>query len=166
MPFTDDKSALCLWFDGQAEEAARFYADVFPDTQILQVQPSEHDWPGGKAGDTLIVTFTLLGRSALALNGGPGEPFTNAVSVQVFTDEQEETDRYWSALIADGGEEIMCSWCRDRFGLAWQIVPRVLMAGQLHDDADIRRRVNEAMFQMKNIDHAAIQAAMNGDRSG
>lgn len=158
-----EKTGLCLWYDGDAEDAVQLYCDTFPDTHVESRQVSQFEWPGGKPGETMTIDFTLLGRKALALNGGPDAPFTNAMSVQVFTDDQAETDRYWNALTADGGEEMMCSWCKDRFGVPWQIVPRILMRGLQHEDPDVVLRTTEAMFTMTKIDHAQIEAAIAGE---
>jgi 2-polyprenyl-6-hydroxyphenyl methylase/3-demethylubiquinone-9 3-methyltransferase len=155
------KIVPCLWFDGQAEEAANFYASVFPDSRVEAVHRSPGDYPAGKAGDVLTVSFTVLGMEFVGLNGGPGHPFNDAVSFQVYTDTQEETDRYWSAVVEAGGEEIACSWCKDRFGLRWQIVPRrlneLMTAG-----GERSRRAFHAMMGMKKIDIAALDAAVEG----
>ena len=162
MPISNNAMATCLWFDKQSEEAAGLYCDLFPDSQIREVTRAPGDYPGGKSGDVLTVDFTVLGRPFLALNGGPDAGFTDAVSFQVFTDTQEETDRYWDALLADGGEPMMCSWLKDRFGVRWQIVPRVLMEGLRHPDSATRERVFAAMGEMQKIDHAGIEAAIDG----
>ncbi|WP_340586766.1 VOC family protein [Erythrobacter alti] len=157
-----DDIATCLWFEKEGEEAARYYCGVFPDSGINAVHKAPMDWPGGSVGDTILVEFTLRGRSMTALNGGAGSPHTMAVSLQVFTETQEETDRYWSALLADGGEEMACSWLKDRWGVHWQIVPRVMMEGLRHEDEQVRLRTNMAMMQMVKIDHAGIEAAITG----
>ncbi|WP_416831352.1 MAG: VOC family protein [Erythrobacter sp.] len=154
--------ATCLWYASGAEEAARFYCDLFPDSRIDRVDRAPADYPGGKEGDALVVAFTLLGHPHMAMNGRPEGDFTDAVSFQVFTDTQEETDRYWEALTADGGSEMACSWCKDRFGVRWQIVPRVLMDALGHEDALVRSRVFVAMQGMVKIDHAGIEAAIAG----
>lgn len=156
----EPKLATCLWFDGGAMDAAQFYCGLFPDSEILRVDTAPSDYPGGRAGDVLTVNFTLLGQSFMGLNGGQEGGFTDAVSFQVFTDTQQQTDRYWAELTAEGGGEMACSWCYDRWGLRWQVVPRVLMDGLTHDDPDVRARVFEAMQQMVKIDHAAIEAAI------
>ncbi len=158
----EDKLALCLWFEQGAEEAARFYCDLFPDSEVHAVNRSPTDWPGGKAGDVLTIDLTLLGLRAMAMNGNTDDSFSNAMSVQVFTDTQDETDRYWAALTADGGGEMACSWCYDRWGVRWQVIPRILMDGLSHDDPEIRGRVFGAMQQMVKIDHAGIAAALEG----
>ncbi|MEL1249779.1 VOC family protein [Aurantiacibacter gilvus] len=157
-----DKLAICLWLDGTAEEAAGFYCSLFPDSEIGSIEHSPGDYPGGKAGDVLTVTFTLLGQDVMGLNGGANTEFTDAVSFQVFTEDQEETDHYWDAPTASGGAEMACSWCKDRFGVRWQVIPRVLMQGLGHDDVAVRARVFEAMQQMVKIDHSAIEAAIAG----
>ncbi|RDC60452.1 2-polyprenyl-6-hydroxyphenol methylase [Alteripontixanthobacter maritimus] len=154
----------CLWFDGNAEEAMRFYVGILPDSSIDHINTSPADWPGGKAGDVLTVEATLKGAPYLALNGGSGTEFNDAISLQVHTGDQAETDRYWNALIADGGEEMACSWCKDRFGVRWQVVPRTLMEGLRSNDARERERVFLAMAEMVKIDVAAIEAARRGNK--
>ncbi len=149
----------CLWFNKNAEEAAKFYAATFPDSRVNAVHKSPADYPSGKAGDVLTVDFTLLGQSFIGLNGGPEIDFNQAISFQVFTDTQEETDRYWNAIIKGGGQESMCSWCIDKFGVSWQIVPRVLMAAITSSDTAAAKRAMEAMMTMKKIDIAKIEAA-------
>ena len=154
--------ATCLWFNKNAEEAARFYAKTFPNSRVTSVLKSPTDYPNGKAGDVLTVEFTVLGQSFVGLNGGPGVPFTDAVSFQVFTDTQEETDRYWDAIVKNGGQESACSWCKDKFGLSWQIVPRVLMEAINDPNTAAAKRAMEAMMQMVKIDIAKIEAARRG----
>jgi predicted 3-demethylubiquinone-9 3-methyltransferase (glyoxalase superfamily) len=154
--------ATCLWFDGRAEEAARFYAATFPDSAVDAIFRAPGDYPAGKQGDVLTVEFTVLGQAFLGLNGGPHFTFDEAVSFQVFTDTQEETDRYWAALTADGGSPGQCSWCKDRFGVSWQIVPRQLNAGMSDPDPAAAKRVFDAMMTMTKIDIAAIEAARAG----
>ena len=156
------KLAPCLWFDRQAEEAARLYAGLFPNSSIDHVNAAPGDYPGGSKGDVITVEFTLFGQPVLALNGGDNANFSDAVSLQVFTEDQVETDRYWDALLADGGEPMMCSWLKDRFGMRWQIVPRVLMEGLRHPVAATRERVFAAMNEMVKIDVAAIEKAIAG----
>ena len=153
----------CIWYDGDAEQAAGFYAGLFPDTRIDRVLRSPNDYPAGKAGDVLTVEFTLLGMPMLGLNGGPGHPPTDAISFQVHTDTQEETDRYWDALIADGGAAVQCSWCRDRWGVSWQIVPRQLWAALTSPDPGAAKRAMAAMTDMVKIDIAAIERAVAGE---
>jgi len=159
----DENVALCLWFESGAEEAARFYCDLFPDSEVHAVNRSPSDWPGGKAGDVLTIGLTLLGLRAMAMNGNTDDTFSNAMSLQVFTETQEETDRYWDALLGDNGTPMACSWLTDRFGMRWQVIPRVLMDGLDHEDPEVRGRVFAAMQQMVKIDHAAIEAAIAGE---
>ncbi len=160
---SDSKIATCLWFEREAHDAAQLYCGLFPDSRIERVDTAPTDYPGGKAGDVLTVGFTLLGQPFMGLNGKAENGFTDAVSFQVFTDTQDETDRYWAALTADGGGEMACSWCHDRFGVRWQIVPRVLMDALGHPDHGVRQRVFAAMQSMVKIDHAAIETAIRGD---
>ena len=156
------RMTTCLWFDGQAREAAEFYASVFPDSRVGAPLAAATDYPAGKAGDELTVEFTLLGQSFVGLNGGPEFKPNEAVSFQVFTDSQEETDRYWNAIVGNGGAESECSWCKDRWGFFWQIVPRVLMDGMTDPDPAVAKRVMEAMMTMRKIDVAAIERARAG----
>ena len=157
-----DKIKTCLWFNKNAEEAANFYAATFPDSRVTKVNKAPSDYPSGKAGDVLTVEFTVCGQPFLGLNGGPQFSFTEAVSFQVFTDTQEETDKYWNAIVSNGGQESMCSWCKDKFGLSWQIVPRALMAGLSDPNPGAAKRVMEAMMTMRKIDVAAIEKARKG----
>ena len=158
----EGKLATCLWFAGDAEAAARLYCGLFPDSTINRIDRAPTDYPGGKAGDVLTVNFTVLGQPFMALNGKAANDFTDAVSFQVFTETQDETDRYWDVLTGDGGAEMACSWCRDRFGVRWQIVPRVLMEALGHPDPVVQGRVFGAMQAMVKIDHATIEAAVVG----
>ena len=151
-----------LWFNKNAEEAAKFYAATFPNSHVTAVHKSPSDFPNGKAGDALTVEFTVLGQPFVGLNGGPEFKFDEAVSFQVFTDTQEETDRYWNAIVGNGGEESMCSWCKDKFGLSWQIVPRVLIDAINDPDRAAAKRAMDAMMTMKKIDIAKIEAARRG----
>jgi predicted 3-demethylubiquinone-9 3-methyltransferase (glyoxalase superfamily) len=158
------KMTTCLWFDhGKAREAAEFYASVFPDTHVGPVLASPADNPSTKRGEDITVEFTLLGQSFVGLNGGPHFSPNEGVSFQVFTDTQEETDRYWKAIVGNGGAESMCSWCKDRWGFSWQIVPRALMAGMADPDPAAAKRVMEAMMTMRKIDIARIEAARAGE---
>lgn len=157
------KIAPCLWFDGDAEDAARFYAATFPDSDVTAVHRAPGDYPSGKQGDALTVEFTVCGLPFVGLNGGPHFKPNEAVSFQVFTDTQEETDRYWNAIVGNGGEESACSWCKDRWGFAWQIVPRVLTEALSNPDPAAAKRAFAAMMTMRRIDHAAIEAAVRGD---
>ena len=152
----------CLWFNKNAEDAAKFYAATFPNSRVVAVHKSPVDYPSGKAGDVLTVDFIVLGQHFLGLNGGPEFRFTEAVSFQVFTDSQEETDRYWNAIVGHGGQESMCGWCKDKFGLSWQIVPRALMTAINDPDKAAAKRAMDAMMTMKKIDIAKIDAARRG----
>src|SRR5262245_16184393 len=157
------KIAPCLWFNRNAEEAARFYAATFPDSRVIAVHKSPSDYPSGKAGDVLTVDFTVLGQHFVGLNGGPEFTFDEAVSFQVFTDTQEETDRYWNAIVRGGGQENECGWCKDRLGLSWQIVPRVFIEAINDHDTEAAKRAMDAMMAMKKIDIAMIKEARAGD---
>lgn len=156
-----DKVTICLWFDTEAHEAAKFYAATFPDSEVLAVHRAPGDYPGGKAGDVLTVDFTVLGTRCLGLNGGPAFPHTEAFSFQIATEDQEETDRYWNAIVGNGGKESACGWCKDRWGLNWQITPRVLTEA-MAEGGDVAKRVFAAMMTMVKIDVAAIEAARRG----
>lgn len=156
------KNTLCLWYDGSALEAAEFYARTFPDSAVGRVFRAPADFPSGKAGDVLTVTFTVIGIPCLGLNGGPAFRPTEAFSFQVATDTQEETDRLWNAIVGHGGQESACGWCKDRWGLSWQITPRALTEGLADPDPAVAKRVFEAMMTMGKIDIAGIQAARRG----
>jgi predicted 3-demethylubiquinone-9 3-methyltransferase (glyoxalase superfamily) len=158
---TVPKNTICLWYDKDAEAAATFYAQTFPDSAVRAVHRAPGDFPGGKAGDVLTVEFTVLGLPCLGLNGGPIFPHTEAFSFQVATDDQEETDRYWDAIVGNGGAESACGWCKDRWGLNWQITPRALTEA-LAAGGDEAKRAFEAMMTMRKIDVAAIEAARRG----
>jgi len=153
----------CLWYDGQAEEAARLYASIFPNSSVDAVHRSPADYPNGKAGNVLTVEFTVLGQKFLGLNGGPMFKFDEAISFQVHTADQEETDRYWNALIADGGQESRCGWCKDKFGLSWQITPKALTDMMASKDPAAAKRAMEAMMTMGKIDVAALERAYEGE---
>ncbi|SDX87898.1 Glyoxalase superfamily enzyme, possibly 3-demethylubiquinone-9 3-methyltransferase [Albimonas donghaensis] len=155
------RNTVCLWFDGEAEAAARFYAETFPDSAVTAVFRAPTDFPQGKAGDVLTVTFTVLGLPCLGLNGGPAFPQTEAFSFQVATDDQAETDRCWNAIVGNGGAESACGWCKDRWGLNWQITPRTLTEA-LAAGGDEAARAFQAMLTMTKIDVAAIDAARRG----
>ena len=158
------KLTTCLWFDkGKAREAAEFYAATFPDSYLGTGQDAPADNPSTQSGEEITVEFTVLGQSFVGLNGGSNFKPTEAVSFQVFTDDQEETDRYWNAIISNGGAESKCSWCKDRWGFSWQIVPRALMAGMSDPDPAAARRVMQAMMTMRKIDIAKIEAARGGE---
>jgi len=158
---TTPKNTICLWFDNDAQEAAQFYAATFPDSAVTAVRTAPADYPSGKAGDVLTVEFTVLGIPCLGLNGGPTFKHSEAFSFQVATDDQAETDRYWNAIVGNGGQESACGWCRDRWGLSWQITPRVL-TDAMAAGGDEARRAFEAMMTMGKIDVAAIEAARRG----
>ena len=155
------KNTVCLWFDKDALEAARFYAATFPDSAVTAVQNAPADYPDGKAGDVLTVQFTVFGIPCLGLNGGPTFTHSEAFSFQIATDDQEETDRYWQAIVNNGGQESACGWCKDRWGLSWQITPRTL-TDALAAGGDEAKRAFEAMMTMTKIDVAAIDAARRG----
>ena len=154
------KNTVCLWYDGCAEEAASFYATTVPDSSIGPVYRAPADFPSGKKGDVLTVEFTVMGIPCLGLNGGPGVPHNWAFSFQVATTDQEETDRYWQAIVGNGGEESECGWCRDKWGIFWQITPIALTKAIANPDAAAARRAFEAMMTMKKIDIATIEAAL------
>ncbi|AZF64254.1 MULTISPECIES: VOC family protein [unclassified Pseudomonas] len=156
------KNTLCLWYNGTALEAATFYASLFPDSAVKAVHHAPGDYPAGKQGDVLTVEFTVLGIPCLGLNGGPAFPHTEAFSFQVATDDQAETDRYWHAIIDNGGQASACGWCKDKWGLSWQISPRVLTDAVTHPDPVIAKRAFDAMMTMTKIDVAAIEAAVAG----
>ncbi len=155
------KNTICLWFDTGAHEAAQFYAATFPDSAVTAVHSAPGDYPGGKVGDVLTVEFTVLGTPCLGLNGGPAFTHSEAFSFQVATDDQAETDRFWDAIVGNGGQESACGWCKDRWGLSWQITPRAL-TGALAAGGDEGKRAFAAMMTMKKIDIAAIEAARRG----
>ncbi len=156
------KNAICLWYDHDAEEAATFYAATFPDSHVTAVHRAPADYPNGKAGDALTVLFDVMGISCVGLNGGPMFKHSEAFSFQVATDDQEETDRYWNAIVGNGGSESQCGWCRDKWGLSWQITPRSLTQAMSHG-GDVAKRAFEAMMPMKKIDVAVIEAAIRGE---
>lgn len=154
-------NTICLWFDSEAEAAANFYAQTFPDSEVLAVNRAPSDFPSGKAGDVLTVDFTVVGIPCMGLNGGPAFAQSEAFSFQIATADQEETDRYWDAIVGNGGQESACGWCKDRWGVSWQITPRTLTEG-LAAGGDEARRVFEAMMTMTKVDVAAIDAARRG----
>ena len=155
------KNMVCIWYEKDAESAARFYAQTFPDTALTAVHHAPGDYPFGQEGDVLTVEFTVLGIPCLGLNGGPSFTQSEAFSFQIATDDQEETDRYWNAIVGNGGQESACGWCKDRWGVSWQITPRVL-TDALAAGGDEARRAFAAMMEMKKIDVAAIEAARRG----
>ena len=156
------KNTICLWYDGTALEAATFYAATFPDSRVGAVHRAPADYPAGRQGDALTVEFTVLGIPCLGLNGGPAFRHSEAFSFQVATDDQAETNRLWDAIVGNGGEESACGWCRDKWGLSWQITPRALSAAISDPDPAAARRAFEAMMGMRRIDIAAIEAARRG----
>ena len=156
------KNTVCLWFDGTALDAARFYAATFPDSAVGAVHRAPADYPSGKQGDVLTVEFTVAGIPCLGLNGGPGVQHSQAFSFQLATDDQEETDRLWSAIVGNGGRENVCGWCQDKWGISWQVTPRVLTDAVTDPDPAVAKRAFEAMMQMGKIDIAAIEAARRG----
>ena len=155
------KNTICLWFDKDAHEAARFYAATFPDSQVTGVYKTPSDYPCGKEGEELMVEFTVLGIPCIGLNGGPAFKHTEAFSFQIATDNQEETDRYWNTIVGNDGQESECGWCKDRWGINWQITPRVLMEAMAAGGAEAKRAF-AAMMTMRKIDVAAIEAARRG----
>jgi predicted 3-demethylubiquinone-9 3-methyltransferase (glyoxalase superfamily) len=156
------RNVICLWYNGTAEEAARFYAQTFPNSTVTAVNRAPGDYPNGKQGQVLTVEFSVLGIPCLGLNGGPAFKHSEAFSFQIITEDQAETDRYWSAIVNNGGSESQCGWCKDRWGLSWQITPRLLVEATTSHDQAAAKRAFEAMMEMKKIDIAAIEAAQRG----
>jgi predicted 3-demethylubiquinone-9 3-methyltransferase (glyoxalase superfamily) len=156
------KNTLCLWYDRDALEAATFYASLFPDSKVTAVHHAPGDYPSGKQGDVLMVEFTVLGIPCIGLNGGPAFKHSEAFSFQVATDDQAETDRLWNAIVGNGGQESACGWCKDKWGLSWQITPRVLIEAIADPDPAAAKRAFDAMMQMGKIDIATIEAARRG----
>ena len=157
-----NKNTICLWYDKDAEAAAHFYAETFPDSSVSEVFRAPSDFPGGKEGDVLTVLFTVCGVPCLGLNGGDAFKQSEAFSFQIATDSQEETDRYWNAIVGNGGAESACGWCKDKWGLSWQITPRVL-TDAMAQGGDVAKRAFEAMMEMGKIDVAKIEAAVRGE---
>ena len=156
------KNSICLWYDNDAEDAANFYASTFPDSRVTAVHKAPADYPSGKTGDVITVEFTVLGIPCIGLNGGKAFSHSEAFSFQVATDDQAETDRLWSAVVGNGGQESACGWCKDKWGVSWQITPRALMTAIADPDRAAAKRAFEAMMQMGKIDIAAIEAARRG----
>jgi predicted 3-demethylubiquinone-9 3-methyltransferase (glyoxalase superfamily) len=162
---TPAKNTICLWYDRDAEAAARFYASVFPDSSVKAIHRAPSDYPAGKEGDVLTVEFSVLGIPCLGINGGPGLAHSNAFSFQVATVDQAETDKYWNAIVSNGGQESECGWCKDKWGLSWQITPIALTQGYTDPDPAVAKRVFEAMMTMQKIDIATIEAARRGRKT-
>jgi predicted 3-demethylubiquinone-9 3-methyltransferase (glyoxalase superfamily) len=156
------KNTICLWYDGSALDAARFYAETLPDSTVGKVHYAPGDYPGGKRRDVLMVEFTAIGIPCIGLNGGPELKHNEAFSFQVATDDQAETDRLWNAIVGNGGQESQCGWCKDRWGISWQITPRALLAAISDSDPAAAKSAFEAMMTMKKIDIAAIESARRG----
>jgi predicted 3-demethylubiquinone-9 3-methyltransferase (glyoxalase superfamily) len=156
------KNTICLWYDHDAEEAARFYAQTFPDSSVNAVHRAPSDYPNGKAGDVLMVDFTVCGVPCIGLNGGDTVKHSEAFSFQIATDDQAETDLYWNAIVDNGGAESACGWCRDKWGLSWQITPRVLTDAMARG-GDVAKRAFQTMMEMQKIDVAKIEAAVRGE---
>jgi predicted 3-demethylubiquinone-9 3-methyltransferase (glyoxalase superfamily) len=156
------KATVCLWYEHNAEDAAKFYAQTFPGSSVGAVRRAPGDYPNGKEGDALVVEFTVLSVPCIGINGGPAFKHSEAFSFQVATDSQDETDRYWNAIVGNGGQESQCGWCKDKWGLSWQITPRALTAA-MAKGGEVAKRAFAAMMTMKKIDVAAIEAAVNAD---
>ena len=158
------KNTICLWYERDAEAAARFYAETFPDSSVGAVHRAPGDYPSGKQGDVLTVEFTVMGIPCLGLNGGPAFKHSEAFSFQVATEDQAETDRYWNAIVGNGGQESECGWCKDKWGISWQITPIALTRAYTGADRSAAKRAFDAMMTMNKIDIAAIEAAVQGEK--
>jgi 2-polyprenyl-6-hydroxyphenyl methylase/3-demethylubiquinone-9 3-methyltransferase len=158
-----NQAAVCIWYDHGAEQAARFYAETFPNSSVGAIHKAPGEFPDGHEGQVLTVDFTVCGIPCLGLNGGSAFKQSEAFSIQVYTDDQAETDRLWDAIVGNGGQESMCGWCKDKWGVNWQITPRALMAATTNPDKAAAKRAFEAMMTMKKIDIAAIEAAVAGE---
>lgn len=156
------RNSICIWYDGAAEEAAHFYADIFPDSAVTAVHRAPADFPSGKEGDVLVVEFSVMGIPCIGLNGGSVFPQTEAFSFQVATDDQAETDRLWNAIVENGGQESACGWCKDKWGVSWQITPRILTTAIADPDRAAAKRAFLAMMDMRKIDVAEIERAWKG----
>ncbi len=156
------KNTICIWYDRDAEEAARFYEKTFPDSKVGRVTRAPGDFPSGQQGDVLVVEFTVCGVACIGLNGGPQFKQTEAFSFQIATDDQAETDRLWNAIVGNGGAESACGWCKDKWGVNWQITPRVLTDALHNPDRTASKRAFDAMMDMRKIDIAKIEAALRG----
>ena len=159
---TPAKNTICIWYDGKAEEAARFYANTFPDSFVGAVHRAPGDFPSGKLGDVLTVEFTVMGIPCLGLNGGPAFQHSEAFSFQVSTADQAETDCYWNAIVGNGGQESACGWCKDKWGLSWQISPSMLVKAVTDPNPAVAKRAFDAMMTMRKIDISIIEAAIRG----
>ena len=159
------KNTVCLWYNRDAEEAAQFYARTFPDSSVGAVHRAPADFPSGRAGDTLVVEFTVMGVACIGLNGGPQFKHNESFSFQVATKDQAETDRYWNAIVQNGGQESACGWCKDKWGISWQITPVALTKAMANPDRGVAKRAFEAMMPMRKIDIATIEAAVAGKKS-
>jgi 2-polyprenyl-6-hydroxyphenyl methylase/3-demethylubiquinone-9 3-methyltransferase len=159
---SEPKNRICIWYDRDAEEAARFYAETFPDSSVGAIHRAARDLPSRKKGEVLVVEFTVMGIPCMGLNGGPIFKQSEAFSFQVATADQAETDRYWNAIVGNGGQESRCGWCKDKWGVSWQITPVALTKATMSADPEVARRAFDAMMQMKKIDVAAIEAACRG----
>jgi 2-polyprenyl-6-hydroxyphenyl methylase/3-demethylubiquinone-9 3-methyltransferase len=157
-----EKNTICLWYDKDAVDAATFYAATFPDSSVGRIAHAPGDYPSGKEGDVITVEFTVLGIPCVGLNGGPVFKHSEAFSFQVATEDQAETDRYWNAIVGNGGQESECGWCRDKWGVSWQITPRILVDALTNPDRAAAKRAFDAMMEMKKIDVAKIEAALRG----
>ena len=160
------KNVICIWYDNAAEEAAEFYAATFPNSKLKSVHRAPGDFPGGKQGQVLTVEFTVVGVECLGLNGGPAFKKSEAFSFQILTEDQAETDRYWNAIVGNGGAESACGWCKDKWGLSWQITPRILIEATTDNDPAAAKRAFDAMMTMRKIDIAKIEAAWRGTTRG
>lgn len=158
------KNTVCLWYERDAEAAARFYAETLPDSSVGAVHRAPGDFPSGKQGDVLTVEFTVMGIPCLGLNGGPGFKQSEAFSFQVATEDQAETDRYWNAIVGNGGQESECGWCKDRWGVSWQITPIALIKAYTSSDHRAAKRAFDAMMTMRKISVAVIEAAVRGQK--
>ena len=156
------KNTICLWYDHDAEEAARFYAETFLNSSVGAIVLALGDYPSGKVGDVMTVDFTVLGVPCIGLNGGPVFQHNESFSFQVTTEDQEETNRYWNAIVNNGGQESECGWCKDKWGVSWQIIPKALLEASYSSDHGVAKRAFDAMMTMKKIDVAAIEAAIRG----
>ncbi|OTG63005.1 hypothetical protein B9T29_04770 [Acinetobacter sp. ANC 3903] len=156
------KNTICLWYDNDAEGAARFYAETFPNSSVGTIHHAPGDYPSGKEGDVITVEFTVFGIPCIGLNGGPAFQHNEAFSFQVATEDQEETDRYWKAIVGNGGQESECGWCKDKWGISWQITPIALLEAYTSSDRTAAKRAFDAMMTMKKIDIATIEAAFRG----